>query len=111
MKKLPFALLAGVIAGIIDVIPMLLQKLTWDANLSAFSMWIVIAFFIASIDLKISPWLKGICIAFLVLLPSAILIGWQEPFSLIPIAVMTTVLGGLLGFSIDKIQNSIHSTQ
>jgi len=40
--------------------------------------------------------------AFLVLLPTAILIGWKEPVSLIPIAIMTTILGGLLGFLINK---------
>ena len=41
-------------------------------------------------------------IAFLVLLPSAILIGWQEPVALIPITIMTLILGSLLGIFIDK---------
>ncbi|MDL2239557.1 hypothetical protein LJC25_01095 [Bacteroidales bacterium OttesenSCG-928-K03] len=82
---------------------MILQNLTWDANLSAFTMWIVVGFLIAAIDLNIKPTIKGIMIAFLVLLPSAILIGSQEPISLIPITIMTIILGGLLGFSIEKI--------
>ena len=102
MKKIKIGIILGIIAGIIDVIPMILQNLTWDANISAFSMWIVVGFLIASIDLKINPIIKGILIAFLVLSPSAILIGWSEPFTLIPIAIMTTILGGLLGFSIHK---------
>ena len=80
-----------------------MQKLTWDANVSAFTMWIVVGFLIATIDLKINSIIKGILTAFLVLLPTAILIGWKEPASLIPIAIMTTILGGLLGFSIKKI--------
>ena len=92
----------GIIAGVIDVIPMIIQNLTWDANLSAFTMWIVVGFLIATIDLKINSVIKGILIAFLVLLPSAVLIGWKEPVSLVPIAIMTTILGGLLGFSINK---------
>jgi len=102
MEKIKIGILFGVIAGIIDVIPMIMQKLTWDANFSAFSMWIVVGFLISTIDLKINPIIKGILIAFLVLLPSAILIGWSEPLTLIPIAIMTTILGGLLGFSIHK---------
>jgi len=105
MKKQVTGIILGIIAGIIDVIPMIIQDLTWDANLSAFTMWIVIGFFIASVDLKINSILKGIIIAFLVLLPSAFIIGWHEPASLIPIAIMTTILGGLLGFSIHKISN------
>ncbi|NOX84755.1 MAG: hypothetical protein GXO86_02135 [Chlorobi bacterium] len=103
MKKQITGLIAGGVAGVIDVVPMILQGLTWDANLAAFSMWVVIGLFIASVDLKINPVLKGILVAFLVLLPSAILIGWKEPASLIPISVMTLILGGLLGFAIHKI--------
>ena len=81
---------------------MILQKLTWDANLSAFSLWVISGFLIASTNLKISGVVKGIIISFLVLLPSAIIIGWQEPFSLVPIIIMTLILGSALGFLIDK---------
>jgi len=102
MRKIKIGIILGVIAGIIDVIPMIIQKLTWDANLSAFSMWIAVGFLISTIDLKINPIIKGILTAFLVLLPTAILIGWKEPVSLIPISIMTTILGGLLGFTINK---------
>jgi len=105
MKKIQIGLLIGIIAGIIDVIPMIIQKLTWDANISAFAMWVVVGFLIATIDLKIIPILKGIVIAFLALVPSAILIAWKEPISLIPIIIMTVILGGLSGFSIEKIGN------
>jgi len=102
MRKIKIGIILGIIAGIIDVIPMIIQKLTWDANLSAFSMWIAVGFLISTVDLKINPIIKGILTAFLVLLPTAILIGWKEPISLIPISIMTTILGGLLGFTINK---------
>ncbi len=103
MKKQLIGLLLGSIAGVIDVIPMLLQKLSWDANLSAFSMWLVVGFFIASVEFKINPIIKGILIALMVLFPSLILIAWKEPFSVIPICIMTTFLGALLGLAIHKI--------
>jgi hypothetical protein len=109
MKKIVIGLILGIVAGTIDVIPMIIQGLTWDANISAFSMWIIVGFLISTIDLKINSIIKGILIAFLVLLPSAILIGWKEPLSLIPISIMTIFLGGLIGFSFNKIterQNS-----
>jgi hypothetical protein len=93
----------GAIAGVIDVIPMLMQKLTWDANLSAFFMWIVSGFILATSDLKLPPLLKGIVIPFLCLLPTAIIIGWKEPISLISICVMTLILGASLGFTYNKV--------
>jgi hypothetical protein len=102
-KNIKIGLLLGLIAGIVDVIPMVLQKLTWDANLSAFSMWIVIGFLLSVTEIKIKGILKGIFLAFLVLIPNLFIIGWKEPFSLIPIGVMTLILGGFLGFFYEKL--------
>lgn len=95
----------GAVAGIIDVIPMIIQKLTWDANLSAFSMWVIVGLIISSIDFKFHSIIKGILISFMILLPSAILIAWKEPFSMLPISIMTIILGGGLGFFIDKFKD------
>jgi hypothetical protein len=103
MNKIVAGLALGLVAGIIDVIPMILQKLTWDANLSALAMWIVAGFLISTNELKLNGILKGILISFLLLTPVAILIAWQEPKSLIPISIMTLILGSLLGFIINKI--------
>jgi len=102
-KKRLIGITFGTIAGILDVLPMILQKLSWDANISAFSMWVVVGLIISSTDFKIPSILKGILVSFLILLPTAILIAWKEPMSIIPIVIMTLVLGGGLGFSIDKV--------
>jgi hypothetical protein len=104
MKKRIFTgLLLGLTAGIIDLVPMFLQKLSWDANLSALSLWLVSGMLTASVDWKINPAFKGIVISLLVLLPSAVLIGAKEPFSLVPIGAMTLILGGALGYFIARL--------
>ncbi len=102
-NKIIAGLLIGAVAGVIDLIPMLVQKLSWDANLSAFSLWVVTGFMVATSNLKLKPVLKGILIAFLCLLPNLFIIGWQEPFSLLPIIVMTLILGALVGFVFHKL--------
>jgi hypothetical protein len=102
MKKAIIGIVFGVFAGIIDIIPMILQKLSWDANISAFSMWVISGFFISTTELKINSIVKGVLVSFLLLTPSAILIVWKEPKSLIPISIMTLLLGGLLGLVINK---------
>jgi hypothetical protein len=101
-NKILIGVVLGAIAGLIDIIPMLLQNLTWDANLSAFFLWVVSGFMLSTSDLKLPPVLKGIVIPFVCLLPSAFIIGWKEPISLIPIGVMTLILGALLGFAYNK---------
>jgi len=127
MKRTIVGLSLGLVAGLIDLIPMLIQKLSWDANLSALSMWIIIGFFISNTDFKINstvktimigaipdnsngkwnPFIKGAIISLLILIPAAVIIGWKEPLSLIPIIAMTTILGGLLGFSVAKVNKRL----
>lgn len=102
MKKIKLALILGIIAGIIDVIPMLIQKLSWDANLSAFFFWIIVGLVIATTNIKLKGAIKGIVISLILLVPLAFIIGWNSPLTLIPIVIMTLILGSLLGFLIDK---------
>ncbi|MFC1478215.1 hypothetical protein ACFL57_02010 [Candidatus Margulisiibacteriota bacterium] len=104
MNKILTGLLFGAIAGVIDVIPMILQGIGWDANLSAFAFWIVVGFLISTSNLKLHPMLKGLTIAYLTLIPLAFLIAWQNAFDLIPIGIMTLILGSVLGWSIDRMQ-------
>lgn len=94
----------GAIAGIIDVIPMILQKLTWDANISAFAHWVISGFVISTMELKVKGALKGLIISLLLIIPVAILIAWKEPLSLVPMLIMTIIVGSLLGYIIDKEQ-------
>jgi len=102
MNKVKYGILFGIVAGIIDIIPMIIQKITWDANISAFTFWIVAGFFISTSNLKLKGWLKGLVISFILLIPLAFIIGWQNPISLIPIIIMNIVLGSLLGYFINK---------
>ena len=101
-NKILVGTLFGVVAGIVDIVPMIFQGLTWDANLSAFSLWVIAGFMISTSVLKLNGALKGAVISFLLLTPSAIIVGWHQPSSLIPIGVMTLILGGILGCVIDR---------
>jgi len=102
MKKTQLGILLGIVAGILDVIPMIIQKLTWDANISAFCFWVISGFIISTSNIKIKGALKGLIISLILLIPTAILIGWKQPISLIPILIFNIILGTLLGFLIDK---------
>ena len=102
-RKIIIGTLSGVAAGVLDVTPMIIQKLPIQALLSAFSMWVVLGLIINTSAIKMKGILKGLLLSFLVLLPNAFLIGYEEPISLVPIGIMTVILGLLLGFVSDKI--------
>lgn len=59
-KKIIISLSIGIIAGIVDVIPMIFQGLDWYSNVSAFVFWIVTSFIIAYTVLPMQNWLKGL---------------------------------------------------
>ncbi|MFA4815318.1 MAG: hypothetical protein WC924_04675 [Candidatus Gracilibacteria bacterium] len=102
MKKLQLGIILGIMAGIIDVVPMIIQKLTWDANLSAFTFWIIAGFIIATTNISLKGVLKGIIISLILLIPLVFVIAWDNPTVLIPIIPMNLILGSALGFLIDK---------
>ena len=97
-RNIFIGLLIGVVAGVIDVIPMINMGLSLNANLSAFSMWVVIGFFLAITRMKIKSVMKGLIISMLVLLPNLFIIGWDDPVTLVPVFIMTLILGSFAGY-------------
>jgi hydrogenase/urease accessory protein HupE len=102
MTKLLISLLIGVIAGIIDIIPMIIQKLDRFAIISAFVHWVVLGVLIAYLDFSMPPWLKGVIVAELSALPILVLVWKDDPKSIIPIVIMSAILGILVGLSTTK---------
>ncbi|MFA4857849.1 MAG: hypothetical protein WC901_02810 [Candidatus Margulisiibacteriota bacterium] len=103
LNKIQLGIIFGTIVGLIDITPMLIQKLPAWSNFSAFAMWVVVGLMTATTTLPLTGALKGIIIAYLIFLPTGILIAQAEPLSLIPICTMTLMLGILLGYFIEKL--------
>lgn len=102
MPKITLGILLGAIAGLIDIIPMIIQKLSWDKVLSAFSHFVIVGLIISISNIQISGIVKGLLIALILLIPVAFLVWWNDKSSIAPMIVSTIVLGSLLGFLIDK---------
>lgn len=102
MKNIYRSFLIGTIAGIVDVTPMILQGLCWYANASAFIFWIAMGIIIPSVKWKLNSWLKGLIVAELCALPIAIIVAKNDVKSVVPIFVMTAILGSLVGYFSSK---------
>jgi hypothetical protein len=102
MENIILTLIIGIAAGIIDIIPMIIQKMDKYSIISAFVQWMVVTFVILNIDFGVANWLKGLIVAVLMAAPIAILVAKKELKSIIPIFVMSAVLGSIVGFVGDK---------
>lgn len=90
-------LLIGLAAAIIDVVPMILQKLEKSACVSAAIHWIVLGIVIPSVEWDMAPWLKGAILGLMLLLPVAALVFPQDKKALIPMTFFSIILGAGVG--------------
>lgn len=93
MNHILIALIIGIVAGVLDIIPMIIMKLSKSANLSAFMHWVVLGLIIPFVDWNIDPWLKGLIIGELSAIPVMISIYSDDKKSIIPIILMSAILG------------------
>lgn len=93
MNPVITALLIGIAAGLIDITPMIIMKLDRYANISAFVHWVFLGLIIPFVHWDMQPWLKGLLIAELATLPVMIIVMKSDKKALIPMAIMTALLG------------------
>ena len=97
MRKLLSAIAIGVFAGVIDVIPMLVQRIDSASCLSAFVHWLVLGVLISYVRAPLPNWAKGAAIGFFSALSIVILVAQSDPTSILPILMTSLVLGGVVG--------------
>jgi len=99
MKIFLLTFLTGVVVGTIDILPMLKMRLDKTSILSAFVFYLIAPFIVYNTNLfEIVWWLKGGIITLLMALPVIILVAKDGLQAAVPIAVMSVILGTLIGF-------------
>ena len=89
----------GLVAGGVDVIPMLLKKFPKASCLSAFIQYVVVAIVIFHIHLPgLSWWLEGALVSLAMALPVLVVVAEKERKSVPVIAVNALVLGVLIAW-------------
>lgn len=103
MERLQKGLVLGMIAGIIDLVPMIIQGLDWSADVSAFFFWMVAGFIISTSTLNLRGAVRGLVISCILLVPTSALIMRDTPLTILPVLGMTVVLGSALGYFMDRV--------
>lgn len=97
MNDIFIALTIGIVAGIIDIIPMIIQKLNKSATISAFIHWVVLGLIIPYVNWDIASWLKGSIVALLTAIPIMIIVYSQDKKAIIPMTAFSIILGAGVG--------------
>lgn len=99
MNNFLIALIIGLVAGLIDVTPMLIMKLEKRANVSAFVHYFALGLIIPFVNWGISPPIKGIVIALLTAIPIMIIVYPKDKKAIIPMIVLSLILGAGIGIA------------
>jgi hypothetical protein len=100
MDKLLLSAIIGLVAGIVDIIPMMVQKLPRHSTVSAFFYYFFISIVIVNIDLPhIAWWLQGGLISLALMIPTLVLIGQTDKKPLPIITANAIIIGTLVGIA------------
>ena len=100
MREFLITLLIGVIAGGIDVLPMIKMKLDKYSISSAFVHYLIAPFIIFNIKLFSNAWwLKGGIITLALAAPIIILVAKDDKKSILPMSATSVILGTLMGIA------------
>lgn len=99
MNDFLIAVLIGLCAGIIDVIPMIIMKLERIANISAFTHYFILGLIIPFVNWNLEPWITGVIVSFLSALPVIIIVFPKDKKAIIPMIVFSLILGAGIGLA------------
>lgn len=99
MNDILVALIIGIIAGTIDIIPMIIMKIEKMANISAFIHYFALGLIIPFVDWEIPPWLTGVIIALLTAIPIMIIVYPKDKKAIIPMIMFSLILGAGIGLA------------
>lgn len=100
MKILLISMVIGLAAGIIDIIPMIAQRMEKRAIVSAFLQYFFVSIVIVNIDLPGVPWwIEGSLISLALAAPVIIIVAGEDKKAAPVIAGMAVILGALIGIA------------
>jgi hypothetical protein len=97
MHTILISIAIGIAAGLLDILPMILQKQDKRAIISAFLQYFFVAIIIVNIDLfGLVWWIKGGLIALALALPVVVIVAEKDKKAAPIICGMAVVLGTLI---------------
>lgn len=98
MKNYVIAGMIGIVIGLIDITPMIIQKLPKRANISAFLQYFIVSIIICFADFSgILWWIEGSLIALLLSIPIIVIASENNKKTKYIISSMAVTLGFLIG--------------
>ena len=102
MKDAWVIFLVGLAAGLLDLIPLVMVGAPVFNMVAIVVFWLVAVFFMAKTKLVANPWLNGLAVAVLIMLPVVLIVYTVNPKDFLPMLSMAVILGPLSGAALHR---------
>ena len=99
MNNILITIIIGLAAALIDVIPMIIQKLDKVSCISAFIHYFMLGLIIPFVNWELTPWLKGMVISLMMALPVMVIVYSKDKKAIIPMIIFALILGAGIGIA------------
>jgi hypothetical protein len=103
LKKIVVIVVVGLVAGLLDLIPLILVQVPLFNMLTIMVFWLCATLFIAQTRFLGNGALNGLVIALILMLPTAMAVSAVNPTDFFPMMFMALILGPLVGFTLDRV--------
>lgn len=98
IRKTITAITIGLVAGFIDLIPLIMVKAPLLNMVSILMFWIITSYFVASVTILKNNILNGLVLSILNMLPLVVVIYTMNPKDFMPMLSMALMIGPLVGY-------------
>ena len=103
MKKSLKVFFIGLIAGALDLIPLIFVNAPLFNMFSIITFWLVATYIISITEISRNTILNGLFLSILLMVPMALAVSATNPRDFVPMMFMAIVLGPLVGYALSKI--------
>ena len=103
MKKYLKVLFIGLIAGGVDLIPLIFVNAPLFNMVSIIAFWLVAAYIISITKVSRNTIINGLILSILLMIPMALAVSATNPKDFVPMMFMAVVLGPLVGYALGKV--------
>ena len=103
MKNNLITIAIGLVAGLLDLIPLIFGDAPLFNLLAIIAFWLCATLFIVKTKLIMNSTANGLLVALTLMVPMALTVAATNPKDFIPMMSMAIILGPLVGFSTGKL--------
>ena len=103
MRNALVIVMVGLVAGLLDLIPLVMVGAPLFNMVAIMVFWLVTVFFMAKVTLFRNPFLNGLVVAVLIMLPVVMTVYTVNPKDFLPMLSMAIVLGPLAGAALHRL--------